>query len=264
MFDDLGDPSGPPAGDTLERVLARARRRRATRRGAFAFVVVGAVAALAVGASALGSDSKAIHIAGTTTTNPAPTTTAPLPTSTSSSTSTTTSTTTQPQTGTSERWTDSVLTITPQSLGAVRIGMTLPEAETAAGVPFDGAADGAFYPTSLPTGFPHLFVNEDPSNLVSCFGAEIGDPTALPIVSAPQTVSTPEGFHLGDTVAQLLAIYGTRAHFLQAPAGGISPRAGYVVAEPDGNLAFYVDNSSTRILGIKGGDSALTPSSCSG
>jgi hypothetical protein len=140
----------------------------------------------------------------------------------------------------------------------VHIGLTLAQAETAAGVPFDGRADGAFYPTSLPAGFPHLFVNLDAANRVSCFGAEIAGTTT------PQVVTTVEGFHLGDTVQQLLAIYGSRAHFMQASAGGISPRAGYVVAEPGGRLAFYVDTTQTRILGIKGGGSDLTPSSCNG
>jgi len=258
IFDDLGDPSGGPSSrDALERVLARARRRRATRRSAFALVVVGAVAALAVGASALGAGSDAIHVEGTTTTNTAPTSTAPSPSTTSGSTSTTASTTTPPVV-TSERWTDSGLTLTPTSLGSVHIGMTPTQAEAAAGVPFDGHADGAFYPTSLPVGYPHLFVNEDSNNLVSCFGAEIGDTTT------PQVVTTTEGFHLGDTVQRLLAIYGSRAHFVQASAGGISPRAGYVVTEPGGRLAFYVDNSNTRILGIKGGGADLTPSSCNG
>jgi hypothetical protein len=258
LFDDLGDPTGPPTGDALERVLTRARRRRATQRSAFALVVVGAVAALAVGASALGSGSNAIHVEGTTTTNPTPTTAATTTPSTSTSTSSPSATTTTTRPTTEGRWTDARLTITPVSLGSVRIGMTFPEAETAAGAPFDGHGDGAYYPTSLPTGFPHLFVNLGAGNLVSCFGAEIAN------TATPQVVQTADGFRLGDTVQQLLAIYGSRAHFMQASAGGISPRAGYVVAEPDGRLAFYVDTTGTRILGIKGGGVDVTPSSCNG
>ena len=251
MFDDLGDPSGPPAGDALGRVLTRARRRRVAQRGAFAFVAPGAVAIIAVGAGALDSGSSAIHVTGTSTTTPAPTTTAPPSTATTAS-------TTQPA---SEFWASRQLTITPRSLGQVVVGMSLADAQAAAGLPFDGAADGAFYPTTLPTGFPHLFVNEDANNLVSCVGAEV---TQDPPPNRFQFVSTREGFLLGETVQQLLTIYGHRARFVPAPSGGISPRAGYIVREAGGNLAFYLNSTQTRIYGIKGGGADLTPSSCNG
>ena len=137
--------------------------------------------------------------------------------------------------------------------------MTLDQAQVAAGLTFDGAADGAFYPTTLPAGFPSLFVNEGPDAKVVCVGAETSDPA-----SNPQDVSTPEGFRLGETVQQLQAIYGSRLRYLPAPHGGISPRAGYVVVETDGNLAFDVDPGNGTIYGIKGGGSDLTPSSCNG
>src|SRR5207302_3643828 len=100
------------------------------------------------------------------------------------------------------------LTITPRSLGQVTVGMTLDQAQAAAGIAIDGAADTAFYPTALPANFPHLYFNEDPSNTVSCVGAEIAD-----YATNPQTVITPEGFRLGDTVQQLLSIYGSRARY---------------------------------------------------
>ncbi len=137
--------------------------------------------------------------------------------------------------------------------------MTLAEAQTAARVEFDASADGAYYPTTLPTGYPHLYVAEVLNNTLACFGAEIADPS-----THAQVVSTPEGFRLGDTVQTLKSVYGRRAKYLPASSGGIAPRTGYVVAEPRGNLAFYVDSTNTWVLGIKGGGPDLTPSSCSG
>ena len=259
MFDDLADPLGPPTGDALGRVLTRARRRRATQRTAGALIAVVAVVsvavAVAVAASALDSRSSAVHIAATTTTKPTPTT-PPPPSSTTSTTTTTTST--QPVGG-GELWSGAQLTITPRSLGRVTVGMTFDQAQTASGVAIDGAADGAFFPTALPSGFPHLFFNEHPSNAVSCVGAELAD-----LATIPQTVSTPEGFRLGGTVHQLLAVYGSRATYSDAPPSGISPRAGYVVTEPGGNLAFDVDPTTSRVYGIKGGGTDLTPSACNG
>ena len=46
--------------------------------------------------------------------------------------------------------------------------------------------------------------------------------------------------------------------------GGPAAKAGYVVTEATGNLAFIVDRAGTRIVGITGGGSDLDPSSCTG
>jgi len=137
--------------------------------------------------------------------------------------------------------------------------MTLAEAQAAAGVRFGGAADGAFYPTTLPAGYPHLFVDLGPNGTVTCIGAQIGDaPTIL------QNITTSAGVRLGDTASRLLAIYGTVARHLDAPPSGIAPRAGYVVTQPQGNLAFSVRPTGDRITGIYAGDHNLTPSTCNG
>lgn len=82
--------------------------------------------------------------------------------------------------------------------------------------------------------------------------------------SARVAITTPEGFRLGGTVQQLLAIYGGRAKYSPAPSGGIAARDGYVVEESRGNLAFDVDDATNTIFGIKGGGPDLTPSSCAG
>lgn len=151
-------------------------------------------------------------------------------------------------------WTARRLTITPTSLGGVRVGMTLAEAQAAAGAAFDAAGDGYSYPSTLPAGYPHLYVGRDP---VDCVGAE-GASTA-------QAVATPEGFRLGDSVRALLAVYGSRARYVPAPTGGgMTDYAEYIVAEAGGNLVFMVDPAGQRVTGIAGGGSGLDPNSCTG
>ena len=152
-------------------------------------------------------------------------------------------------------WTDSALTITPNSLGAVQIGMSLSQAQQSAGVNFDGAGDGFSYPTTLPAGYPHLYVG---GQTVDCVGAGSIDPTPT------QTVSTPEGFVLGGSVQSLLSIYGSRAAYEPAPtSGGMTDNAGYVVAENSGDLVFVVGLNGTTISEIAGGQS-IGPNSCTG
>jgi hypothetical protein len=259
IFDDLADPLGPPDRDALRAVLTRVRRRRAARRGsAVLLATIGAVV-IAVALVARVSDSKTVSAVGPKGATSVPSSSRASSPSTATV-PTTATTSTQPKADDGP-WSGTRLTITPRSLGAVRVGMTLAQAQSSAGVVLDGRGDGAFYPTRLPTGFPHLFVRQDayPTDAVTCVGAEVGDPA-----TNPQQISTADGFRLGDTVARLKAIYGSRAHYSPAPSSGISPRAGYVVTEAGGSLAFSVDATNTRIVGIMGAASNLTPSSCSG
>ncbi len=153
------------------------------------------------------------------------------------------------------KWADAQLTITAQSLGGVRLGMTLQQAQAAAGVVFDGSGDGASYPTSLPANYPHLYVHAETGGRVTCLGAD-GPSTA-------QTIVTPEGLHLGDTVAKLLQIYGSRARYVPAAAQGIHPSDGYVVAGPGGNLVFSTRGTST-VRSIVAGGPDLVPGTCGG
>lgn len=150
------------------------------------------------------------------------------------------------------KWTSPALIITARSLGDVRIGMTSAEAQQAAGATFDDGGDGAIYPAKLPAGFAHLYVHGDP---VTCVGA--GGP------SPRQTISTLEGFRLGDTVKKLLAIYGNRAHYMQDVNPGLTANNGYVVAEASGSLAFAVDESNETVTEITGGP-GVDPNSCPG
>jgi hypothetical protein len=153
----------------------------------------------------------------------------------------------------SGRWTDPQLIITPQSLGTVRVGMTLAQAQTAAGATFDGEGDGVSYPTTLPDGYPHLYVQGD---AVRCVGAD-GD-------SQAQKVFTSDGFTLGESTQRLLAVYGQQARYVPPPTeGGRTNYSGYVVTKPDGNLVFLLDPTEQNVIGIVGGPN-VEPNSCPG
>jgi hypothetical protein len=244
LFDDLADPLGPPEGDALGRVLARARRRRAGRRSAAAFAGVIAVVAIAASANALrGSGSSGVHVANQSSTVPGPKPT-PAPTTTSVLRDTTPDTTPAAGDG---RWSDRLLTVTPRSLGAARVGMTRSELQHAVRFSFDAGGDGSAYPTTLPDGFPHDYVGlTGPSfkEKVVCVGASLTPRAGV----SSQTISTPEGFRLGDSVRRLLAVYGSRARYVPAPSSGMTTHAGYVVAERGGYLAFIVGTSPTNWL----------------
>ncbi len=239
IFDDLGDPLGTPAGAALGTVLARSRRRRAAHRSAAALAALVAVVTIAASANALiGSRSSAVHVVGQPSTVPARTpTTRVAPHDTIP---------TQLANG-SGPWSDPALTITPRSLGGVRVGMSQTDAQTAAGFSFDAGGDGFVYPTTLPARFPHDYVGMTGpygNETVGCVGASLwaGSKTSS------QTISTPEGFRLGGTVQQLKAVYGSRVRYVAAPSSGMTTNAGYVVAEPGGYLAFVVGRSLTNWL----------------
>ena len=179
---------------------------------------------------------------------------------------TTTSTTIAPTTtiaGEQAPWTASLVAITPDSLGAVRVGMTLAEAQAAAGIEFDGHGDGASYPTTLPTGYAHLFVDSFAGSTVGCVGVELANATDR------ESITTPEGFRVGDTVTNLRAIYGDRLVHVAAPPSGFDPRDGYTVAAPAGYLLTFSVDAKGTVWGISAGKKgfdgkALVPSTCIG
>jgi hypothetical protein len=104
-------------------------------------------------------------------------------------------------------------------------------------------------------------VNLDTSFGGPCVGAALASLTA----PSPQTVVTPEGIALGDSVPKLLATYGSHARFVKALPVGISPDNGYVVPEGNGYLSFSLDPTQTRITAITGGPNpALNPNNCPG
>jgi hypothetical protein len=163
-----------------------------------------------------------------------------------------TSTTTTPSGG---DWNSPNLTITTDSLGPVTVGMTLQQAEGAAGLTFDGSGDGMYYPTSLPI---HLYVGLGSDGTAFCVGASNQASGGSGV-----TVTTPSGFTFGESVQQLLSVYGSRATYVPAPSGGLSSSPGYVVTTSSGSLAFAVDPSTNTVYDIVGGPN-VTPNSCPG
>jgi hypothetical protein len=133
--------------------------------------------------------------------------------------------------------------------------MSMDQAQAAAGLTFDGMGDGMYYPTNTPD---HVYAGFFNSPTVSCVGAEVGQS------SGAQTISTPSGFQLGESVQTLLSIYGSRAQYVPAPNGGIRPVAGYIVAGTGGNLFFYIDQTNATVPQIAGGPNVTDGNSCSG
>ena len=136
--------------------------------------------------------------------------------------------------------------------------MRLSSLQDASGFAFDGQGDGYHYPTNLPAGYPHLYVGATSSNRVRCVGAEITG-------RSPQRVATPKRVGVGDPVAKIRKIYGSRAHFVKAPTrGGLTDYAGYTVTSNHHTLVFFFPAGSKTILGIAGGPAGSTPNSCTG
>ncbi|HEX6930840.1 MAG TPA: hypothetical protein VF162_01755, partial [Streptosporangiaceae bacterium] len=131
----------------------------------------------------------------------------------------------------SQSWSSSpALTITPASLGGVTIGMTLARASAAAGGALVPVGDGVYYPRGK-TGYGLSVRADGAGGTVSCVSA-VGRPGG-------PAVATPQGFRLGQTLAQLKAVYGSSLRYVPAPAGGIQPLPGYVVTSNAGTLVFW-------------------------
>jgi hypothetical protein len=160
--------------------------------------------------------------------------------------------------GSEAPWTASSLIITATSLGAVKNGMTLAQAENAAGLDFPGSGNGAHYPTLTSPHAPHLYIRPTgDTNFPPCLGAQ-GDGKGTP------TVSTAEGFRLGDPVRRLKGIYGSALTYTPRPDAGLSPRAGYTLKEPAGSIIFVIDPATDTITEIASSTQSLTPSGCPG
>lgn len=147
-------------------------------------------------------------------------------------------------------WTSSPLTITPDSLGAVRVGMTIAQASAAAGERLVEVGDGYLYPGSIrsSSGLAAFAFN---SPAITCVFASQA--------SGSPSVVTARGFHLGGSFADLQHTYGASLRYVPAPAKAISPRPGYIVRFRNGNLVFWVMNGI--VTGIGAGPGAM-PTAC--
>jgi hypothetical protein len=182
-------------------------RRTTLIGGLVILIVIGGVVTGILVASAGGGTSTRSSGSATTTTVPTPTSSTAPPTTTS----TTSTIAASAPPATSGLWTAAQLIITANSLGAVQVGMTLGQAQTAAGLTFDGAGDGMYYPTSLTD---HLYVGVLSGTTVSCVGVSKSQSA-----ESQQTIATPDGFQLGGSVQSLLTIYGSSAKYVPGTVG---------------------------------------------
>jgi hypothetical protein len=164
-----------------------------------------------------------------------------------------------PITRPAQPWTSGALVISSQSLGAVRIGMTIAQAAAAAGGQLVQVGDGVYYPAAgvhlAASAGRGLSVLAGRRGTVRCVSASSRS-------GHPPAVRTAQGFPLGGTLAVLRAVYGSRLRFVPGPAGGgIWPAPGYVVDFPDGNLVFWV--AQGKVDQIAGGPGMLPSIDCS-
>lgn len=136
-------------------------------------------------------------------------------------------------------WSDPLLTLRSDSLGAVHIGMPWSKLADAVGTNVNPVGDGVSYPQAAPKGYYAIHIAggyRDSSGIshgsVSCIGIN-GTP-------APnQRITTPEGFQLAQTVGRLKQLYGSALKYVPNPyPGGLSPKNGYVLPNGPTELVF--------------------------
>jgi hypothetical protein len=158
----------------------------------------------------------------------------------------------------SGRWTDSKLVISARSLGAVTRGMTLAQAQTAAGTSLSSSGDGIYQPAD------HTLTGA--TVLQFSYGTTCFDATRSSSGSGT-TVATPAGVRLGDPMNQIAATYGSAAKPFTADPSWTGPGnvpAGIIVQSGDGVLLFVgssADHRGGNITSIRGADDALLASS---
>lgn len=158
----------------------------------------------------------------------------------------------------SGRWTDGTLVISAQSLGAVTRGMTLAQAQAAAGISLSSPGDGIYRPTD------HTIAGSTVLQFswgATCFDASRsgGDPGTA--------VATAAGVGLGDPMSQIAATYGSAAKpFTADPSwtGAGNIPAGILVQSGNGVLLFVgssPDHRGGTITSIRGAEDAFHASS---
>lgn len=254
-----------PSADLGDRIGARVRRRRRQRRivaGVLSTVVM-AVVALGVtlarpaneGSMRIDSDTETPTTTvsttlGTTTTQATSTTTGPPATTTTTSPPVTTSTTPPPgSAGPSPG--PSIDAETPLSragIGPIRAGMTLRQAEVAAGVtiaPDTSMGPGSTCITAQVEGLDLWF-------MVELSGQPGEDPMDGVIGSVQGGRRTVEGVAVGDPIAKVDGIYGSPTRTLDYP---YLPNGQVFVYESDG-FAYSVTTDGATVTELESGDPA--------
>jgi hypothetical protein len=249
-----------PSGDLGDRIEARVLQRRRQRRlvagalssGAVAVVALGVILALPSDEDSMrvGDDRQAPTTAASTTLTTTASTEAPSTTAEPPATSTTTSppattTTSQPAPAADP----SIAADTPLSrsgIGPIRAGMTLREAQAAAGVtitPGTSMGPGSTCTTAQIEGLDLWFVVE----LAGEPGENPMDGVIRSVQGARRTV---EGVAIGDPIADLEGIYGSPTRTLDYP---YLPN-GEVFVYESGGFAYSVTTDGATVTELESGD----------
>jgi len=148
--------------------------------------------------------------------------------------------------------------ISPQSLGAVTRGMSLAQAQTAAGTSLSSPGDGIYRPTDHTIGGSTV--------LQFSWGATCFD-ASRSAGGAGTAVATAAGVGLGDPMSQIALTYGSAAKpFTADPSwtGAGNIPAGILVQSGNGVVLFVGSSSDHRggnITSIRGGEDSFHASS---
>jgi hypothetical protein len=241
-----------PSGDLADRIEARVRQRRRQRRLLAGVVSTAVVVLVALSVIlALPSDENSVRVDDD---RPAPTTTPPRTLSTTTTTEATSTTTGPPATSTTTRPPASptgpnIGADTPLSrsgIGPIRAGMTLREAEAAAGVtitPRPSTGPGSSCTVAEIEGLDLWFV-------VALSGEPGEDPMDGVIGSVQGGRRTIEGVALGDPIAELDGIYGSPTRTLDYP---YLPN-GQVFVYESGGYAYSVTTNGVTVTELESGN----------
>jgi hypothetical protein len=253
-----------PSADLGDRIGARVRRRRRQRRlvaGALSTVVM-AVVALAVlvarpsdeGSMRIGDDRETspttVSTTATTTSTQSPSTTTRRPASTTTSPRATTSTVPPPASPGPALGPliDADTPLSRSGIGPIRAGMTLRQAEAAAGViitPDASLGPGSTCITAQVEGLDLWFLAE-------LSGQPGEDPMDGVIRSVQGGRRTVEGVAVGDPIAKVDGIYGTPTRTLDYP---YLPD-GQVFVYESGGYAYSVTTDGATVTELESGDPA--------
>jgi hypothetical protein len=146
------------------------------------------------------------------------------------------------------KWTDPVVIVTTNSIGAAVLGMSDEEIETAANVKFEGRCtrcDSPPYVDMSPADqYPVYFSSTTNMNGNSYRSLHVSLRDGQQ--RSGQDVVTDEGFHLGGSVQELRQIYGSRLQPYESI--GMYTIKGYKVDGPDGYIIFNAADTNGKVI----------------
>jgi hypothetical protein len=134
--------------------------------------------------------------------------------------------------------------ITTNSLGAVRVGMSLAQAQEASGEVLATHGDGQY--TGSAPGLEYQ----------AGYGSE-----ACLVASPPSPVRTENGLTFGDSLERLRSAYGTALKYYSA-AGGMNDPNSYYIHDRNGYLFFHLTADSSGTVTHMAAGASLAAACC--